>query len=55
MCMYDPLSICHILMLEEAKHNVKFEFGLPRIETGRGRFQGETRFLENIDTQVRVT
>jgi len=55
MCMYDLLSIRHILMLEEAKHSAKYKFGLPRIETGRGRFQGETRLLENIDTHVRVT
>ena len=42
-------------MLEEDKRNAKYKFGLPRIETGRGRFRGETRLLENTDTHVRVT
>jgi len=51
MCKCDLLSICRILMLEEAKHKAKFKFGLPQIETGRGRFQGEMRLLENTDTR----
>jgi hypothetical protein len=39
------LSICHILVLEEAKHNAKLKFGVARIEKRRRRFQEKTRLL----------